>query len=397
MKKIWLLAVKTYRQHIRSGTFLILTFGLPVLMLIVGAIPFFSLIGQVGSRLGYVDQTGQLTLLSTVTPDNLDITISAYPNIDAARAALTQEQIEGYLVIPDGYFQGQVPRYYGQKSPGLVIQEMLTRSIRRTLLADHPAWVTERFSTPANLTYAARETGEVMEGAGVLIQAVTPLALAIAFGVLVLTGTAQTGAAIVEEKDQRAMEMVITSLTVRELVTGKVLGITLLAVTQILVWATGIGIALKLALMARGNIPLNMPWPTIVWAVLLGVPGYFLYAVLAAGLGIIAGNREQAGQLSGLLGFLVMLPLYILAFLINDLDGPLTLGLTWFPLTAPMIALLRMGLSEVPLWQLVVSLVILMASVAGSIWFVALIFRAAMLNYGQSLRPRQIWRALRQA
>jgi ABC-2 type transport system permease protein len=75
----------------------------------------------------------------------------------------------------------------------------------------------------------------------------------------------------------------------------------------------------------------------------------------------------------------------------------LALGLTWFPLTAPVIALFRMALSQVPAWQLGVSLAILMASLVASIWLVARIFRAAMLLYGQSLRPRQVWQVLRQA
>jgi ABC-2 type transport system permease protein len=75
----------------------------------------------------------------------------------------------------------------------------------------------------------------------------------------------------------------------------------------------------------------------------------------------------------------------------------LAIGLTWFPLTAPVVALFRLALTEVPAWHLIVSLVILLISLAASIWFVARIFRAAMLMYGQSLRPKQIWRALRQA
>ncbi len=178
---------------------------------------------------------------------------------------------------------------------------------------------------------------------------------------------------------------------------GKVLGMTLLTMTQIAIWVTGVGIAIGLALVAAGGQTLSIPWEPLTWAVLLGVPGYFLYAVLAAGLGIIAGDHQQARQLAGLLGFVGLSPLYLMGILINNLDSPLALGLTWFPLTAPMIALFRMALSQVPTWQLGVSLAILIASLAASVWFVARIFRAAMLMYGQSLRPKQVWQVLRQA
>ena len=396
MKKIWLVTLKTYRQYIRSGTFLILTFGLPVLMLIAGAAPLLLQRGQNNARLGYVDQTGQLAIPATEMV-NSDITISAYSSAAAAQSALEQGQIDGYLVVPKNYFQGQIPRFYSQASPSMAVQAALTGFMRRALLAGQPEWVAERWANPSQLTYVARATGEVVGGAGVLVQVVTPLALAVVFGLLILTGSSQMGTAVVEEKDQRALEMVITSLAARELVIGKVLGITLLTLTQVVIWAAGAGIAIGLALTATGGASLSIPWRAVSWALLLGVPGYFLFAMLAAGLGIIAGDRQQARQLSGLLGFLGMLPLYFLGVLINATDGPLAVGLTWFPLTAPMVALFRLALSPVPTWQLVVSLAILLASVAGSVWFVTRIFRAAMLVYGQPLRPRQIWRALRQA
>jgi ABC-2 type transport system permease protein len=248
------------------------------------------------------------------------------------------------------------------------------------------------------VTYVARRSGEeVAEGPGVFVRVATPVVLALVFALVVFTGASQMGSAVVQEKDQRSLEIMITSLSPRELVMGKVLGMTLLTMTQIAIWATGAGIAIGLGLAAAGAQALSIPWETVIWAALLGVPSYFLYTVLASGLGIIAGDRQQARQLSGLLGFVGLSPMYFMGILINNLDSPLALGLTWFPLTSPLIALFRMALSQVPTWQLGVSLAILIASLAASIWFVARIFRVAMLMYGQSLRPRQVWQALRQA
>lgn len=194
------------------------------------------------------------------------------------------------------------------------------------------------------------------------------------------------------------MEMVITSLSPVELVSGKVLGMTLLSLTQVGIWALGAGIAVGLALSGRaGDQAITIPWGALMWAVLLGVPGYFLYAALASGLGVIAGDHQQARQLAGVLGILGMSPAYMMGPLVGAIDSPLAVGLTLFPLSAPMIALFRMALTDVPLWQLATSLGILIISLIGSVWFVARIFRAAMLMYGQSLNPRQILRALREA
>jgi ABC-2 type transport system permease protein len=206
------------------------------------------------------------------------------------------------------------------------------------------------------------------------------------------------GQAIVQEKEQRAMEMVITSLSPRQLVVGKVLGMTLLSLTQLGVWALGGGIAAALALSGTLGIQqLSIPWEALVWGLLLGVPGYFLFAVLASGLGIIAGDSQQAQQLAGMLGFLGLAPLWFLTRIVEAPDGGLAVGLTLFPLTGPMVGLIRMALSEVPTWQLVASLIIIVFSLVAGIWFVARIFRAAMLMYGKALRPRQLWQAMRQA
>jgi ABC-2 type transport system permease protein len=398
MKKMWLIALLTYRRQIRSGTFLILTFGLPLLMVVAGAIPVLSAQSSGLPHIGYVDQTGRLSDITQVHVEDSTLTLTHYADTRQAQAAVQRGEISGYLVIPSGYFQGQKPVFYGEKEPGLALNDALASFMRRAMLPNQPDWVLDRLADPSNVTYVAQPSGEaVSPGPDLLIRVATPIALALVFALTIFMGASQMGSAIVREKDQRSMEMIITSLRPRELVVGKVLGMTLVTLTQIAIWTIGGGIAIGLALAGSGAQNISFPWEALVWGLLLGVPGYFLYAVLAAGLGVIAGDRQQARQLAGLLGFVGLSPLYFLGLLVNAINSPLALALTWFPLTAPMIALFRMALTSVPRWQLLVSLAILLVSLLVSIWFVARIFRAAMLIYGQSLRPRQIWQALRQA
>ncbi len=398
MRKIWLIATTTYRRRIRSGTFLFLTFGLPVLMVIAGAIPFIRARGGDLPTVGYVDQTGRLAPVTHVPIEDVTLTLTAYADTGAAQTAFQRGEIAGYLVIPDDYFQGQPAAFYAEEEPAGKLEEALTAFMRRAMLPDEPAWALDRLAVPSKVTYVARDGGEeIAEGPAVAVRFATPLVLALVFAIAVLTGASQMGSAIVREKDQRSMEMIITSLAPRELVAGKVLGMTLLSLTQVGVWAVGGGIAIGLALSSAVDVQtLSIPWEVLMWALLLGVPGYFLYAVLASGLGVMAGDSQQAQQLAGMLGLLGLAPLWFMGLLINALNGPLAVGLTMFPLTAPMIGLVRMALVEVPTWQLITSLAILVASLVGSIWLVARIFRAAMLMYGQALQPRQLLQALRE-
>lgn len=398
MKKVWLLAGITYRRYIRSSTFLILTFGLPLLMVIVGVVSAISVMDETVAQLGYVNQNRQLTPLSQISVDDQVITLTAYETPAEAETALAQDEIGGYLVISADYLQGQPPTFYGPEEPGSRTNEVLTTFMRQALLADQPDWVADRLADASYLTYVDQTSGkQVVEGPALLIHIITPMVLALAFALVVLTGAGQMGVAIVREKEQRSMEMIITSLAPWELVAGKVLGITLLTMTQLAVWLIGAAIAVGLALFAVGETSISVRWEAFAWATLLGVPGYFLYAVLGAGLGIIAGDQQQARQFSGLLGMIGLVPFYLAALMIQQPDSPMAISLTLFPLTAPTFTLFRMTFTSIPAWQLLTSLLILLATLMISTWAVGRIFRSSMLLSGQTLRPKQIWQVLRQA
>lgn len=408
MRKMWLVALTTYRKRVRSGMFLILTFGLPLLMIGAGAVGFLVASpndGTAPAAIGYVDQTGKLAPVASVALEEMlldvdqTLTFAPYDSTQAAEAAYIDGDIGGYLLIPGDYFQGQAVTYYSDDQPGVIVEEGLRLFLQRSLLPEQPAWVFERLDDAATYTYVGQGSGEaVSEGPGLVVRLATPAFLAIVFVLAVLFGTSQMGAAIIQEKEERAMEMIITSLRPMELVGGKVLGLTLLSLTQFAIWAAAGIIALVLAFSGQLDLQgLSLPWNALLWGLLLIVPGYFLYALLAAGLGIIAGNAQQAQQLAGIMSLLGLAPIYILGPVLSNPDGPLALGLTLFPLTSPSVALLRTVFTGVPTWQLAAAFAILLASLALTLWLVTRIFRAAMLNYGKALRPVEIVRALRQA
>jgi ABC-2 type transport system permease protein len=401
MSKTWLVATTTYRRRVRSGMFLILTFGLPILMVIAGAIPILREERGAGevANIGYVDQTGRLTAVSRVSAEGATLNLTSYPSPDAARSAYQRGEITGYLVIPERYFQGEAATFFAAEEPNARIEASLRRFMQHAMLPNQPAWVLDRLSDPSEITYEAQNSGVTLEqGPAVVVRIALPAVLGLLFALAVFTGASQMGSVIVREKEQRSMEMIITSLAPRELVAGKVLGMTLLSLTQLGVWAIGGLIAIGLVFSTSLDIgTLSIPWNAVFWALLLGLPGYFLYAVTASGLGIIAGDQQQAQQLAGILGIVGLMPLWFLGIIIGTPDGAAAIALTLFPFTAPMLGLIRMAITDVPVWQLAASFVLIIATLAGSIWLVAHIFRAAMLLYGQALRPRQLIRALREA
>jgi ABC-2 type transport system permease protein len=399
MRKTWLVAMSTYRRRVRSGTFLFLTFGLPVLMVVAGALPLL-LQGstEIPQRVGYVDETGQLMPVSQVTTDQISLNLVSFADDQAARDSFDRGEIGGYLVIPADYYAGARPRYYGTTEPGSQLETALIQFMRRAMLGQVSVDKLARLGDPAQVTYIAVDRNiAVAAGPDLILRFAIPAGLAILFALALLFTSGQMGAAVVREKEQRAMELVVTSLRPSELVAGKVIGMTLLSMTQFAIWGAGALIAIALAVSGRFSFKLSLvPWNAVIWAVVLGIPAYFLYAVLASGLGILAGSTQQAQQLAGLLGFLGMAPLWFTAAIVEAPDGALAVGLSIFPLTAPVFGLLRMALTMVPAWQLLAGLGLIVACLLASIWFVGRIFRVAMLTYGKTVGLQEIWQALRE-
>jgi ABC-2 type transport system permease protein len=399
MKKIWLIAVHTYLPRVKSGTFLLLTFGLPMLMIIAGAISIISMTrGELPDVVGYIDQSGILTPVSEVTLENQELLqFMKFESVEKAIAAMNSGEIGGFLVVPQGYPQGKPVVYHSLENPNSQVESGLEAFLWKSALPNQPQWIYERLRDPSEITMIDRSNGaRVTEGAGLLVYFATPAVLAVMLILALFFTSNQMGVVMIREKEQRSMEMLITSLRTRELVSGKVLGITLLSLTQIAIWGLGAIIALVLATYGRVELSqLTIPWSAVFWAFLLGIPGYFLYAVIAAGLGIIAGENQQARQLAGLLGIISMVPIWFLSVIINNPSGTEAIGLSLFPLTGPMVILLRMIFTNVPAWQLWSALGIMLLGLLVSLWLASKIFRAAMLMYGQALRPRQIWQALR--
>jgi ABC-2 type transport system permease protein len=346
-----------------------------------------------------VDATGQLAEVRQVQVAGDDFALVPYASQEAAQAGYEADEVQAYLVIPEGYLQGAPVQFYAEEEPTESVNQVLMALLRQALLPDAPAWALERLEEPTSVTFVAQQDQTVVEdGPAMIARYVVPAVLAIFFVLAVLTSASQMGDAIVREKDQRAMEIIITSLSPRDLVAGKVLGMSLLTLTQIAIWGAGAVIAGGLALAGVDALgDLLIPWQAVVWGVALGVPAYLLFAILSAGLGVISGNSQQAQQYAGLLGLVSASPFWFLPIALAAPNGPIAIALTLFPLTGPAVALVRMIESSLPAWQLWASLGISLVCLAGSVWLVARLFRAAMLMYGQAIKPQQIIQALRQA
>lgn len=412
MNKIWLMCRYTYGRRVRSSSFLVLTLVVPTLMVIVGVLTYVqNRPGDALPVIGVVDAADVLApvdavMAAAVAEDSeagrelAELTLIPYPTQADAQAARAAGTIGGYLMVPADYPNGdQGIAYYGTREPGEGLEDLLAAYVRRALLPDAEPWVWQRLGDPSDLVYEVPARGLTLRaGPGLVTRIAFPAALGVVFAFLIFTGANQMGPVVVQEKEKRALEMVITSLTPTQLVSGKVLGMALLSMTQVVVWLLGGLIALLLASRNAFDLTqLSIPWGVVGWSLALGIPGYFLFAMLAAGLGIIAGDSRQAQQFAGILGLFSIAPLWFAGVLVQSPNGFGVVALTLFPLTSPTTTLFRMAVTTVPVWQLSLAVLLVVLSLVASVWVVARLFRSSMLLYGQTLHPRQVVQALMEA
>jgi ABC-2 type transport system permease protein len=411
MRKILEVARHEFIISLKRPSFIIATLAIPLLGLL-GVIIAAYFGGQAGDFLerqfvgtpkpvGYVDQVG---LFTPPLPEYADLFIP-YPDEEAAREALFTEEIETYLLIPGDYVKtGRVIGY--SKGRGLTSAISMSEERIPPFLIDHllagqvDADLRARVRAPMNL----QPVSLTPEGAGSedIASFVANIAIPYAFSILlvmaIFTSSGFLLQGVSEEKESRVIEILLSSLTPMELLAGKILGLGTLGLVQILFWLGSAWALISIAvtgLALFGAISLELT--TIVLAVIYFLLGYLLFATLMASAGSLGTSAREGQQIAGIFSALTAIPFMVSSFIWTNPDSLLVQILSYVPFTSPVMMLQRLGMTEVPLYQIAISLILLIVGIAGTLWAGAKVFRMGLLMYGKRPSVSEILRALRQA
>jgi ABC-2 type transport system permease protein len=205
---------------------------------------------------------------------------------------------------------------------------------------------------------------------------------------------------VLEEKNNRIVEVIVSSVRPTTLMLGKILGIGLVGLTQYAVWAC---FALALALpgvavvVGMGEGLPHIPVLTVGAFVLFFVLGYFLYASLYAALSAPFNTEQEAQQFVILPTMMLVFTSVTWIFAFNQPNGRLATILSFFPFTAPLMMFMRISVQTPPLWQIATSVALLLATIVGVAWFAGRIYRVGILMYGKKPTLPEIFRWARQA
>ncbi|MCS7178818.1 MAG: ABC transporter permease [Anaerolineae bacterium] len=409
-RKIWTIARHEYLTNLRRAGFIVMTalipaLGLVALVLTALLLPRGDAVANwlerqfdVGRKpIGVVDHSGYFT---PILPEYRE-TFVLYEDPEAAEAALRAGELQAVLVIGEDYLgTGRITALTRESFGEAAIAD--SRQVRNFLIAHllagrvDPAFG-RRAADPTEGLQTRVFSGTGQEwGGGMLFTFLIPYLLALFLVMTIFASSGYLLQSVAEEKENRIVEIIISSVRPTELMAGKVLGLGALGLTQVLIWLasawgfTG-GMATLLALVGRVGIPTRV----FVLGVVYYLLGYLLYAVLMAGVGALGTTMRESQQLAGIFSFIAVIPYMLAGFLMVNPNAPLARAFSFFPLTAPTTMMLRIPLGEVPWVDVAGSIGVLLLSIPAALWFGAKLFRVGLLIYGKRPTMREIWRILR--
>ena len=404
MNKTLLIFRHEFAHTIKRVGFMIMTLIVPVLALL--AIGVFNIVAGIIEptvetvNIGYVDEAGGFSGYTTQGPTILN----RYDTSADATHALLDKEIVEYFIIPGDYIAtGNINRFTLEKEletpPGTAaaIKNFLTSNL---LSGKVPEEITVIIESPLRITITRlTETGEVATDQGGYANLLVPAIFALLLALSLSFSSAYLLQGLGEEKESRLIEVLLSSVSTRQLLTGKVLGLGAAGLIQVAVWLISLPLLLNLASSTFGGFfsDIQLPVNFLVFGVIYFILGYLLFAVISAGIGAIAPNAREGQQLATIFTLTAIVPLWFSSPLMFFPDSPIWIALTIFPLTAPVEVMLRLGVSGVPAWQLAVSIVVLALTIAGLLWLAIRVLRTYLLMYGKRPALGEIIRNLRNA
>jgi len=402
MNKTLLIFRHEFLHMIKRKAFIILTLVVPVLALI--GIGVFQLVSTDEPPLvetvtiGYVDEAGGFDQYTTQGY----IELFRFDTPGDATAALINGDVAEYFVIPSDYLStGAINRYTLERQletpPAIAagIKNFLTSN----MLADKVSPETvDRIKYPLDLvTTRLTETGEVATEQGGYGNVFIPFI----FGLLLALSLQASSMYMVEglgdEKESRLIEVLLSSVSPRQLLTGKVLGLGAGGLVQVVVWLASLPFLLNLASSTIGGffITIQLPANFLVLGIVYFILGYLLFAALAAGVGAISPSVREGQPLVLIYALLAFVPLWFASLLFVFPDNPIWTVLTIFPITAPIAVMVRLGVTSIAAWELATSLAVMVLSIIGALALSVKAFRVYLLMYGKRPGWGEIIRSLR--
>jgi ABC-2 type transport system permease protein len=425
LRNTWLVIKREYLERVRQRSFIVLTLLLPAIMIGAFVIPakLSSMKSSKMQRLVVVTSTpqfGEIVRQQLVAkPDDAvsdagkakakdgedkdlgdddkpgrDYAIEVDSNAsEAERAVLrnrvTSGDIDGYLWLSDDAVAARKVTYYGREAGGFMEKSWLSDQLDKAILLRELAQrgvsgtQADELLKPVKLETMRLEGGKETKANdrgmffAVFAMVMLLYTAVIFYGVSVMR-------AVLEEKNSRVMEVLLSSATSTELMAGKLIGVGAVGLTQIVIWIVMAGVYALPALAASASTgEIRIPPLTLAAFALFFLLGYLLFSSIYAAIGAVITSEQEGQQLQ----FVIILPLIISVFMMGPVmrapDAPVAVWSSMVPFFSPVLMYLRIAVQPPPAWQIALSLALLVGTIAGILVLCARIYRIGILMYGK--------------
>ncbi len=399
MHNYWLIMRHEYRRMVVRRGFLLGTLAVPLaIALLIGFAVMVELSQISDAPIGYVDNAHFLDESVQTTLPNTEkrVAIIAYTDETNALEALNAGNIQAFFVFPPDYPTNRATDlYYLRQPPDNSVWEDFDDFVRANLVRSLPLAQQTRLLEGSNIIVEDTVSQRRFSEQGI-VNVLLPIVGSFFFFVATMTASGYMLRVVADEKENRTMEIMLTSITSRQLIGGKAVGLLAAALTQLLIYVLTVIIALKVAAPYVPELQeVEVPWGYLGVMALFFFPSYGLDSALMIAIGSAVTELQQGQQIAGLLNLIFVVPLFVLPLLFENPNSPFVIFLSLFPTSAFLTISLRWGLGTVPVWQLVTSWIILTGAMFLTIAAAVRIFRAGMLHYGQPLNAKSVLAALR--
>ena len=341
---------------------------------------------------GFIDQSG---LVSTI-PDDYQDKLVQFSDEESAKQAISEGNISAYYLIDADYLgNGKIIYVRPDYNPmGGLEQSDAIESLMAYAIMDGNIELANRVQHPVNVEEVSLAATPQRSSSNALTFFL-PYIVTFLFYIVILTSSSLLLNNISGEKQNRMIEILMTSITPSQMLTGKIIALGLVGLLQTIVWS-GSGYLLLLfsgRQFALGDA-FKLPPSILLWGILFFILGYAVYASLMAGLGALVPNIREAGQITTVLIIPLIIPIMFISSLIQAPDGPLSVVLSLFPLTAPVSMMTRLAATSVPFWQTTLAAVLIALTAWLFIKSAAKMFHAQNLLSGQSVNTKTFFKAL---
>ncbi|HKP82730.1 MAG TPA: ABC transporter permease [Pyrinomonadaceae bacterium] len=436
MKKFLTVVKREYIQRVRAKMFIVSTILLPLVMSLFGIVPAIILsIKTPPLHVAVVDRTGKMFVqlrqsfsneqaedaTSGNTNDRRDISRLAagdfrFEEVNAAdrsdeqiRADLDQrirnKEIDGYIILAPDFLSTGKTEFFN-RNPGDVFSRgrlvsALNRALRqqRLIEANVDSTTREELFQPVNVQAVKIGAGGPERDSGESFALVFGVGFVMYIAIL-MYGQIVLGA-VIEEKETRIAEILFSSVKPFTLMMGKLVGVSLVALTQLTIWGLAFsafalyGAGVLASSGVNANIP-SIPLSQYIYFGLFFLLGYFVYATIYALVGSMVTTAQEGGQLAVPIVLILVVSFYVFFPVSRAPDSSFSFWASMIPLSAPVAMLVRIVTQTPPFWQIALSLLIGFSTVLAIMWVAARVYRVGMLMYGKRASITEALRWVRQ-